>query len=199
MKARWIISNAIGEAAGIAVVATTYAALDRNMLTNPVLPILAAGAWEGFCLGSAQALVLRQVGIVRSRWIALTVFGAMIGYGLSLLGGAGQHEAADQAEIATLMIVLIGAAMGLAMGALMGGIQSLGAGNHLSKKHWILANLVGWGPAMAVIMLGASVVDRSMSLAAIAMAGGVSGGLAGAILGAITQFALPAMSSQPLR
>lgn len=196
MNAKWIISNAVGEGIGIALVATVYAALDRQLLSGSTLPILVAGAWEGLCLGCAQAWILRSAGIEPKRWIALTVIGAALGYGLSLLGGAGQAEAADQAEPSIGLIMMLGAALGLFMGALMGGIQSIGAGGILSRKHWILANLIGWAPAMAVIMFGASVVDRSMTLGAIALAGAASGGSAGALLGAITQTALPKMRSE---
>jgi len=181
----------LGEAAGIAVVATTYAAVDRGLLAGGALPILAAGAWEGACLGCAQAFVLRRFHVAASRWIGLTLAGAVLGYGLSLLGGAGQGGEA-QAEPSLAMMALLGAGLGIVMGAIMGALQALAGRGQLQARRWIAASMAGWAPAMAALMLGAGSVDASFSLAGIALAGAVSGAVAGLALGAITGFALPA-------
>ena len=190
MSNRWIGSCGLGEAAGIAVVATVYAALDRGVLIADAPWILAAGAWEGLCLGSAQALVLARSGIARSRWIGVTVFGAVIGYGGSLLGGAGSGGE-DQTEPALWLIAVLGAVMGLAMGAVLGGLQGVAARGTISAGRWIVLNMAGWAPAMAIIMLAASLVDRSIPLIGIAAVGALSGGLAGLALGAVTRRGLP--------
>ena len=89
MRGRWIVACVLGEALGIAAVATTYAAIDRGLLQPGAMWILAAGAWEGLCLGGAQALILKSIGVRPWLWIALTVLGAVVGYALSLFGGAG--------------------------------------------------------------------------------------------------------------
>lgn len=191
VRGRWLIACGLGEAAGIALVATTYAAIDRGYVAAIPLPILAAGAWEGLCLGCAQALVLRRVGIVPSRWIGLTVAGAVVGYGLSFLGGAGQGSGGGP-EPSLAIITLLGAAMGVLMGALMGGLQAFAGHGHLRARRWILASMAGWAPAMAAIMLGAGSVDSSFALGEITLAGAASGAVAGLALGFVTGLALPA-------
>lgn len=191
MRKSWILSCAIGEAAGIAVVASTYAALDRGMLSVAVAWVLAAGAWEGLCLGTAQAMQLRTLEISPSRWIGLTITGALAGYGLSLLGGAGQGGNGG-AEPGLVLVMLAGAGLGLAMGALMGALQWLAAREVMAAKRWILANMAGWAVAMAIILAAASSVSADWPLGWIALAGLISGGLAGAGLGLITAMALPA-------
>ena len=185
----WIAACALGEALGIAAVATTYAALDRGLVANATVWILIAGAWEGLSLGSAQALVLRRFGIVPLAWIALTMAGAIVGYGLSLLGGAGGSDSAEEPSLA--LIIVLGAGMGVAMGALMGAFQSLGARRILSPRKWIVANMAGWALAMPVIMAAATSVERSFPLALITAIGAASGGVAGAALGIVTSLALP--------
>lgn len=190
MRPSWIMACTAGESAGIALVATVYAALDRGLLAHAALPVLAAGAWEGLCLGGAQALALRRVGVAVSPWIGLTMLGAVIGYGLSLLGGAGSGGA-DTPEPPFWLVILLGVAMGLGMGAVMGGLQWLAARHVLRASRWILASMGGWAAAMAVIMAGASTAQATWPLGLIAVAGAVSGGIAGALLGLITGLALP--------
>lgn len=191
MRTRWISACGAGEAAGIAVVATVYAALDRGLISGAVPWILAAGAWEGLCLGAFQATQLRRMGISSERWIGFTVLGALLGYGLSLLGGAGSQGEAD-AEPAISLILILGAGMGVVMGALMGALQSFAGRNVLNIGRWTLANTGGWAVAMVVIMFAASSVQSGWPLGAIAVVGAVSGGIAGLALGAVTSLALPA-------
>ena len=89
---RWVAACTLAEALGITVVSVTYAALDRNLIAPAAPWILLAGAWEGLCLGSAQAFFLRRLRINPALWIGLTIAGAIVGYGLSLLGGAGAED-----------------------------------------------------------------------------------------------------------
>ena len=189
MRTRWIIACGTGDAAGIALVATAYAALDRGLVSGDGWWIMMAGAWEGLCLGGAQAVVLRR-SIMPLRWIALTALGAATAYGLSLVGGAG-GQSTGESEPPLALIVLLGAAMGLFMGAPMGVLQWLAARGILSARRWIAANMAGWALAMAVIMLGAASVENSFPLALIALAGAFSGAVAGVLLGLVTGLALP--------
>ena len=53
MRLRWIVFCLLGEALGIAAVATAYAAVDRGLLSPASSWIIGAGAWEGLCLGAA--------------------------------------------------------------------------------------------------------------------------------------------------
>jgi hypothetical protein len=189
MRVKWVLACVSGEALGIAVVATTYAAIDRGHLAPAAPWVVGAGAWEGLCLGAAQALILRALGVRPGIWIALTVLAAAAGYGLSLIGGAG--SAGEGSEPALLVLIALGAAMGIVMGALMGAIQWAGARGKLAFLPWIGANALGWAPAMAVIMIAATSVPGSWPLYCIALSGAAAGAIAGLLVGAATMLALP--------
>jgi len=186
----WIFACAGGEAAGIAAVATVYAMIDRGLIGSQASWILAVGAWEGFCLGLAQALVLSRKGVAMNRWIMSTMAGAVVGYGLSQLGGAG-GGAESHVEPAIWLVVAMGVAFGLGMGALMGFVQWLGAREFLSAGRWIVRNMAGWALAMAIIMFAASSVGRTTPLVAVTGIGGLSGAIAGLMLGIVTRAGLP--------
>lgn len=190
MRVNWIIACVVGEAAGIAVVAATYAALDRGIVHPVWTWILAAGAVEGVCLGGAQALVLRRLGVRPWRWIVATVLGAVTGYGLSLLGGAGSNDVG--AEPSLVLLAGLGALMGLAMGALLGAAQAIGVRGKVHMLGWITANAIGWAPAMCIIMIAATSAERAWSLVGVALLGAGAGAVAGLLVGAATSFALPA-------
>lgn len=196
MRLAWIVACVLGEALGISLVATIYAALDRGLLPGGSVWILAAGAWEGLCLGGAQAAVLRRVRVRPLAWIGVTIVGAVVGYGFSLLGGAGRAAGNNvSVEPPLELIVALAAAMGVAMGALMGLSQWLSARGKISPLRWITMNAVGWAPAMIIIMLAATSVERSWSLGAIAVLGAGAGGAAGLFVGAMTSLALPKRSN----
>lgn len=192
---RWIIACTLGEAPGIAVVATTYAAIDRGLLQSEAAWILAAGAWEGLCLGAAQALILCGFGVRPSLWVPLTMLSALAGYALSLLGGAGADGAAGGGEPSTALLLGLGAAMGVAMGMLMGVVQWIAARHTIALFPWVGANAVGWAPAMATITLAATSVDRAWPLFAVTIIGAAAGAIAGLFVGAATSFALPDRAS----
>lgn len=190
---RWIIACTLGEALGIAAVATTYAAIDRGLLRSQAAWILGAGAWEGLCLGAAQALVLRGFGVRPSLWVPLTMLSALAGYALSLMGGAGADGTGG--EPSTALLLGLGAAMGVAMGMLMGVVQWIAARHTIALFPWVGANAVGWAPAMATIMLAATSVDRAWPLFTITIIGAAAGAIAGLFVGAATSFALPERAS----
>lgn len=180
----------MAEVLGIAVVSVTYAAIDRGLIAPAAPWILLAGGWEGLCLGLAQAFFLRRLHINPALWIGLTVLGAVAGYGLSLLGGAGGENAGTAYDPPLWMMALLGAGAGLGMGVAMGLIQVPALRGRLSAKGWIAANAIGWMPAMAVIMAAAGLAERNWSLLQVAFAGGLSGGVAGLCVGAATGFVL---------
>ena len=187
---RWVAACTLAEALGITVVSVTYAALDRNLIA-PVAPwILLAGAWEGLCLGSAQAFFLRRLRINPALWIGLTIAGAIVGYGLSLLGGAGAEDTGSAYDPPIWMMAVLGAGAGLGMGLAMGLIQMPALRGRIAAKKWIAANAIGWTPAMAVIMAAAGLAERDWSLLQVGFAGGLSGGIAGLCVGAATGFVL---------
>jgi len=162
MGLKWIFACALGEALGIAAAATTYSAIDRGLLAPAAPWILGAGAWESPCLDAAPALILRGLGVRPGVWIALTMLAAAVGYGLSLLVGAG--GAGEGSEPALGVLLGLGAMMGAGMCALMGATQRIGARRKLAFLPWIGANALGWAPAMAIIMIAARSVPRSWPL-----------------------------------
>ncbi len=185
---RWVAMLALAEAAGIALVAVAYAAVDRGLIA-PAAAILGAGAWEGLCLGTAQAMLLARLGASRMFWIALTVVGAVAGYALSLLAGAGGADGGASPPV--WLMLLAGAGAGAGMGFLLAAIQFPALPNAIRRRAWLWANALGWMPAMAAIMGAATLAGPGWSLAAVAGLGAASGAVAGASVGLFTGFALP--------
>ena len=193
MRSAWILACTLGEALGIAVVAATYAAIDRGVLPGGGSWILAAGAWEGLSLGAAQAVVLRRTGVRPFAWLSFTMLAAVLGYGLSLVSGAGQAaEGGVNTEPPLGLMIGLAAAMGLVMGSLMGLSQWISARHRIAPLRWIVANAAGWTPAMMAIMLAATLAQRGWSLAGVALLGAGAGAVAGLLVGAVTSLALPA-------
>lgn len=191
MRQRWILHCTLGEAAGIAVVALAYAMSSRG-LAPPVPAILAAGGWEGLCLGLAQGLVLARAGVCVSCWTLATALAALLGYGLSLMGGAGLDTGAAEAPAPPLALMLAGAAaIGAVMGGLMGAAQWNAARRLFTLRRWVVANVAGWAAAMPCIFAGASLVGEDWPLWQIAASGALSGAAAGVLLGFVTSPALP--------
>jgi len=136
-------------------------------------------------------MVLRTVGIRPVAWVTATALGAVVGYALSLIGGAGSNGGGVGVEPPLALLIVLGAAMGLAMGALMGVAQWLGARRKLTPVRWIAANAIGWAPAMSIIMFAATSVQPGWSLGAIALIGAGAGAAAGLLVGAVTSLTLP--------
>ncbi|MDQ2088338.1 hypothetical protein [Marimonas arenosa] len=179
-RSYWLGALGLAEALGIAVVASTYAAIDRGLIGVEAGAVLLAGGFEGLCLGTAQASGLRRLGARPVAWIGLTVAGAVLGYGLSLLGMAGGGDTGAQGlEPPLWLIALAGGGVGLGMGAVMGLVQLPALPASVARGRWVLANVLGWVPAMALIMLAASLAERSWPLWQVAALGAVSGAGAG--------------------
>lgn len=186
--AQWMLRLTLAEALGIAVVASTYGALDRGLIGPDAPFVLAAGAWEGLCLGLAQASLLVRRGASLPLWTGLTILGAVAGYALSLPVAAGADPGA--ADPPFWLILLAGAGLGLGMGVLMGLVQSPALPSDLPRRRWVIANALGWIPAMSVIIAGAASVPADWPLGLIALTGAVSGALAGAAVALVTGLAL---------
>ena len=190
MIAKWIAFCAIGEALGIAGVATGYALADRGLA--PLVPaVLSAGAWEGLVLGAMQAACLRRFGVRFAGWILATTAAAVLGYGLSLLGGAGAAEAPASPEPPLVAVLGLAAAMGAVMGTIMGAVQGVAGRGAIAFGPWVAANAAGWALAMVAIFAGSALASSDMPLAAVTALGAVSGAAAGGLLGLATSLALP--------
>ena len=197
----WLLVCMLGEAIGIAGMATAYVATDSGSLPYTAT-ILIAGGIEGFALGAFQALVLRGRvrGFSSTGWIVATLGVALLAYGASLAFGAGAPVAPAAADAATaappLFLILPAAgAVGLVLGALMGAAQAMfGRLHHVPVMRWSLASGLGWALAMVVITAAASSFVPQ-TLGAAALIGGLTGAAAGLLLGLATLFALPRQSS----
>jgi hypothetical protein len=83
-------------------------------------------------------------------------------------------------------MLLLGGLMGATMGGLLGVAQSLVLRKQsIHAWRWVAANLAGWTPAMAILMVGASLPSRDWSLAVVLVWALATGALAGATLGSI--------------
>lgn len=194
----WLLVCMLGEAIGIAGMATAYVATDSGSLPYTAT-ILVAGGIEGLALGAFQALVLRGRvrGFSSTGWIVATLGVALLAYGASLAFGAGAPAAADAATVAPPLFLILPAAgaVGLVLGALMGAAQAMfGRLHHVPVMRWSLASGLGWALAMVVITAAASSFVPQ-TLGAAALIGGLTGAAAGLLLGLATLFALPRQSS----
>tara|TARA_R110002096_G_scaffold56600_2_gene144366 strand:- start:1434 stop:2048 length:615 start_codon:yes stop_codon:yes gene_type:complete len=200
----WLLVCMLGEAIGIAGIATAYVATDSGSLPYTAT-ILIAGGVEGLALGAFQALVLRGRvrGFSSTGWIVATLGVALLAYGASLAFGAGAPSAplapaaADAATAAPPLFLTLPAAgaVGLVLGALMGAAQAMfGRLHHVPVMRWSLASGLGWALAMVVITAAASSFVPQ-TLGAAALIGGLTGAAAGLLLGLATLFALPRQSS----
>lgn len=197
----WLLACMLGEAIGIAGMATAYVATGSGSLPYAAT-ILTAGGIEGLALGLFQALVLRGRvrGFSSTGWIVATLGIALLAYGASLAFWAGAPSAPVTADAATaappLFLILPAAgAVGLVLGALMGAAQAMfGRLHHVPVLRWSLASGLGWALAMVVITAAASSFVPQ-TLGAAALIGGLTGAAAGLLLGLATLFALPRQSS----
>jgi hypothetical protein len=190
MRRAWVLGCAAGEAGGIALVGAAYGAVSRGLLSDPA--IVAAGAWEGLCLGTAQALILRRLGVAALPWIAATVAAATLGYAGSLAFTPGGPDTGPPPPDPPVWLLVGGAAgIGAGLGVLMGLAQGLTARGVLSLGRWVLANAMGWMPAMVAIFLPATWIAPTATLAEVALVGVLSGAMAGLCLGLVTATALP--------
>ena len=86
----------------------------------------------------------------------------------------------------TWPMLLLGGLMGATMGGLLGVAQSLVLRKQTPHAwRWVAANLAAWTPAMAILMVGASLPSRHWSVAVVLVWALATGALAGATLGLI--------------
>jgi hypothetical protein len=188
MRAAWVLACTGGEAAGIALVATAYAATSRGLM--PAAAVIVAGSWEGLCL--------RRLGVALRHWVGATMLVAALGYAGSLgFVPSGPDMAPTPADPPLWLIVPGAALIGMGMGVLMGLAQGLAARRVVPPGRWVVANALGWMPAMVAIFLPATLVTPDFPLSEVALIGAASGAVAGLCLGLVTALALP-RAAQPV-
>jgi hypothetical protein len=151
---------------------------------------LAAGAGlvEGVALGIAQARGLAGylTPRARRRWVQATCVVAVAGWALASLPST--VMAADAGpEPPRLLTIAGGAGLGALMGLAMGGAQSLVLRGQVARPgRWVVANVLAWAPAMAVLFTAASTPEASWPTVSVVGLGAGSGVVAGALVGALT-------------
>ncbi|HNJ77731.1 MAG TPA: hypothetical protein PKX56_00135, partial [Marmoricola sp.] len=155
--------------------------------------VIAGGLVEGTALGLAQVQAFRPTHprIQRRTFLAWTIVVAGLGWAAasapSVLAGPG-----DGSEPPRVLVVLGGAGLGLLMGPLLGLAQSLGLRRAAAHpRSWIVANTLGWVPAMAVIFLGATTAAATWSWVQVTLLGTATGAIAGAALGLVLGVFVP--------
>ncbi|MEE2033723.1 hypothetical protein [Rhodococcus chondri] len=201
---RWTALCAVAELCGMTAAAsaaklaqrTTGDAPQGREATVALALVVAGGLIEGIALGALQARGLRRLlpRLNGRRWLLITAAIAGLGWAAAsapgVLGGDG-----DGAQ-PSLVLVLGGAlGLGVVMGAVLGAGQALVLRPLVRRPgRWVLANVAGWPPAMAVIYLGATTPSSTWSIPAVVALAAVTGLVAGTVLGLVTGQFLPALA-----
>jgi F420H(2)-dependent quinone reductase len=162
--------------------------------------LVAGGLVEGLALGVAQgtAFSLRWPGLLRARYISITLLVAGLGWAAGSVPGvlAGDDAGAEP----PLGLMLAGAAgIGLVMGTLLGAAQALALRHTVAHpSRWIAANAMAWPLTMVAIFAGASRPESDWSVLAVVAIGAATGAVAGAVLGVLTGVWLPSLDGQPI-
>lgn len=155
------------------------------------------GIVEGTAVGLATHRGLRPVApsLPKARWVTVTTLVAALGWAAgsapaTLASGAGSAGAAPP-----VLLVLAGAVgIGLVMGGILGAAQAMVLRGHAAHPgRWIVASVLAWAPAMAIIFAGASVPGEGWRSAAVIVVGTVTGLAAGAVLGLVLGLWAPAL------
>jgi len=200
---RWTALCAIAEAIGMTAAATA-AKTSQALVGEPgngrqtalaLSIVVGGGLVEGIALGGLQATGMGRLlpTLSRRRWLLVTTAVAGVGWAAA---SAPSAVSGDNDEAApALLLVLVGAVgLGVAMGALLGAAQASVLRSHVRNPwRWVPANMAAWGPAMAVIFLGAGAPAADWSVLAVVALGTVTGLLAGTILGLVTGWFLPTL------
>jgi hypothetical protein len=124
--------------------------------------MLAAGAFEGACVGFAQWMRLRTVlpGFSRRPWIVATAIGAL---GAWFLGGL-SSTVVEFETISDAVLIPAAGVGGILAGAILGGAQWVVLRRYVPNAGvWVWANVLGWSVGLAVSFLGVSLTPAEFS------------------------------------
>jgi hypothetical protein len=195
---RWVGANAVGELAGLGLVAAIGASIvtqigepqDMGAILGFAALFVALGLLEGLIVGAAQAQVLRAF-FQRRAWIAATVLGAALAWTLGMIPSTAMALAAGPAAEAQMAEppALVQLALAVGLGAVAGAVLALPQWRLMRRTvgdagSWIAANALGWMGGMPIIFAG---IDFAMGAEGIArmLIGGGTLLAAGAVVGAI--------------
>jgi hypothetical protein len=158
-----------------------------------VAGIAVVGAFEGFAVGVAQWLALRTTlpGLAARSWVAATVAGATVAWGVGMAIGTRMGDSAGTAE-PTLPMLLGGAAVigGLA-GAILAVPQWLVLRRLVARAGWwVPAHVLGWALGMLVAFVGVAAIGEQTPPLVAAGIGATTGLVMGALVAAMTGLAV---------
>jgi hypothetical protein len=199
----WVLANAIGELIGLggtAVLAFVLVGSFESSESPAALAIaacmVAAGAFEGTVVGTAQWIVLRRplpemrAGV----WVAATVTGALVAWAAGMLPSTAAEmsgaEAGPPPVTSDALVYSLAAVMGLVLGAVLALPQWLALRRHVRRAAlWIPANSVAWLVGMPIVFYGVSLVANGPADANAVFSGALTllcaGAAAGAVHGAV--------------
>lgn len=202
--ARWVVACAIAEAIGMTAAAGAAKVADRVLTSHTprnvaiaVTCIVLAGLVEGTALGIAQVRTLRiQLPSLPIRWyLTATVLGAGLGWAAGSIPSVTSTDSSASGAPPWPLMILAGAGLGVALGALLGAVQAVTLRRHARRPWlWIGANALAWTPAMAILMLGASLPSASWPVPVVLIWATGTGALAGAVLGLILGLHAPSLT-----
>lgn len=201
----WTVSCGAGEMIGISI-AAGLAALMSQIIGDPqslsqrmtvLCVMIFAGVLEGAAIGYFQWRVLRSVfrTLSASAWLTPTIAVAAIGWLVGMLQpiffARNEEESVPSAEPSVLFVLSMAAAFGIAAGGVFGFAQWFPLRRHADQAWiWIPANAFGWGVAMVIIFVGATMPDESWSIWQIVPVGMITGVVAGLAIGGVTGIGL---------
>lgn len=190
----WVAANAAAELIGLGIVAFGLWGVERSGVGAVIgfAAALALGAFEGAVVGLAQAQVLRRwlPGLRAVSWVRMTVYGAMVAWGMgslpSLFMGGGGGGAAPSETVQ----MLLAAGLGLVVGPVLAAFQLRELRRHVRGAGvWLVANAVAWAAGMPFVFVAFSILAAGGSLlrgaALLLAAGGLVGAIHGAVLGTL--------------
>jgi hypothetical protein len=203
---KWIAANAVGEFIGLGTVFLIGFGLAENLGEQPpVGTILLAfcaillGGFEGFVIGLAQWLVLRErfASLSGFSWIKASIIGALTAWLLGMIPStiaslsAAESQNQTAPDIPNWLIFPLAGAMGLVLGNILALPQWFVLRRHADKAGWwFVANALAWTAGMPIIFIATTFIDEKTSylksaaiiLPLVFLAGAVVGAIGGIIL-----------------
>lgn len=200
---KWTLACAAGNLLGTGVAAVTAVGL-YHWMGQPETPgqkfqvllcMMLAGVLQGAVLGGFQWRVLRIKfqAMPASSWVGATVAVAVLGWlmgmipALFFMGNQAVPPNPGYQEPALILIAMGALALGLIFGAIFGLVQWLVFQRYAKESVlWVTGNSLGWGLAMMIVFLTASLLDETTPPLLTIVSGLLGGLLGGLAIGAIT-------------
>jgi hypothetical protein len=202
---RWVVANVVGELIGFGGAATLSvlamqaigASHGFTQVLVTIVGVLSVGAFEGLAVGVAQWRALRGAlpSLSARAWIAATVAGAIVAWGVGMAIGTrlgdGTVASPGAAELPWPMVTVGAMAIGALAGSMLAGPQWLVLRRAVPRAvWWVPAHGVAWALGMLVAFGGVSLIDEQTALAQAMVIGAGTGLAMGGVVSALTGLAL---------